>query len=608
LLAHEHKEAKMAGSIQPELMSVQNLFANSLFVVPEYQRAYAWEQDEWDDLWGDIREGMRTRTQHFLGTIVLMDQETSCRDSEGRSLRLFHVVDGQQRLTTLCLLLLAVYDAIRQADDRISRGLWRDFVQHEAGMRKLCLGRLNREYFDQLVVALQRRQPLPASERLTNVRLREAVGRLRDHIEGWREVEGEGAQVADLATYARDNLQVLRFVTDSRPLAIKMFQTVNDRGKELSLLDKTKSFLMFYVTRYLQDDTELFESIEKSFGEVFDNYDRSKDLAMRFSISYLMQPQFRFNEDEFLRYAYHYGYNELRSRFGVQGGYEYGITPERIFDEFVKKACHELRDHPQNLRGFIAGWCADIEAVSGALVQLLRQITDSEAYKRLFQFQGPNASVYPLLVAAQARGILDAELLGAISVLDLRVYQVRGSDPKAELYRNAVAIMKTGDRDLILQSIRRYCREFGSNLELDGILRGHVYKQGFTKYVLWSFAVSRERDNNELDYGLYADCEIEHILPQDPSEFDVTTFGFDNLEDYESRKDGFGNLTPLEKSLNRRARHKPVGGKAADYADSRLGVNRVLGTRIGEGGFRREEQSERADAIVQFFNDRWPVP
>ena len=84
----------MAELLQPQLMSVNDLFANSLFQVPDYQRAYAWEQKQWDDLWEDIREGMRTGTTHFLGTVVLMAQDDSRRDEQGRPLRVFDVVDG----------------------------------------------------------------------------------------------------------------------------------------------------------------------------------------------------------------------------------------------------------------------------------------------------------------------------------------------------------------------------------------------------------------------------------------------------------------------------------------------------------------------------------
>ena len=165
----------MNGSLQPQLMSVQELFSGSLFAVPEYQRAYAWEKKQWDDLWEDIKEGIRTSTTHFLGTVVLMAQDSPHRDREGRSLRVFDVVDGQQRVTTLCLLLLAVYDHVRQVDDGIARGLWQDFVKHEDSLLKLRLSGLNADYLNRLVDAVQHRVQSPPDPRSTNARLRNAL-------------------------------------------------------------------------------------------------------------------------------------------------------------------------------------------------------------------------------------------------------------------------------------------------------------------------------------------------------------------------------------------------------------------------------------------------
>ena len=600
----------MAELLPPQLMSVNDLFANSLFHVPDYQRAYAWEQKQWDDLWEDIREGMRTGTTHFLGTVVLMAQDDSRRDEQGRPLRVFDVVDGQQRLTTLCLLLLAVHERVRGVSEPVSRGIWVDFVEHGEGLRKLQLGGLNKEYFDSLLSAVARNDALPYSHRSTDGRLRDGVGRFSNLMDGWLQTQtlGPAASNLDLASYVRERLQVLRYVTDSQALAIKMFQTVNDRGKELSLLDKTKSFLMFYLTRYLAEDADAFRAVEDTFSRVFDNYDTARDLATKHGVSYLIRPQYRFNEDEFLRYAYHFGCNDLLTRFALRTGYEYGITPERIFDGFIKNACHELREQPAQLRDFVLAWCADLRTVSDALVRLLERIETTESHKRLFQFQGPAASVYPLLVAAEARAILDDQLLQAIAILDLRVYQVRGTDPKADLYRNAIARMKKGDRDGILRTILGYCRSFGGDQELNSILQGHVYRQGYAKYVLWNHAVAHDPEVKELDYGLFADCQMEHILPQDPSTFDVTTFGFADNEDYESMEHGFGNLTPLEAALNRQALNLPPGDKARVYDQSKLRENKLIGTRIGETGFRREDQVSRSAEIVQFFKEKWPIP
>jgi len=117
-----------------------------------------------------------------------------------------------------------------------------------------------------------------------------------------------------------------------------------------------------------------------------------------------------------------------------------------------------------------------------------------------------------------------------------------------------------------------------------------------------------DREIDDLNYELYADCQVEHILLDDPSTFDVTTFGFESYEDYVGRKHGFGNLTVLDSGLNNRARHYPPRDKSRVYACSRLMFNRILGTRIEEAGFTRGSQTERLEDMVQFFKQQWPIP
>ena len=73
------------------------LISNSTFVVPPYQREYAWEEDEVSEFWGDLREGVANES-YFLGLIILTEED----DRQ-------HVVDGQQRLLTLTMLAAALY-------------------------------------------------------------------------------------------------------------------------------------------------------------------------------------------------------------------------------------------------------------------------------------------------------------------------------------------------------------------------------------------------------------------------------------------------------------------------------------------------------------------
>ncbi|HMR49035.1 MAG TPA: DUF262 domain-containing HNH endonuclease family protein [Arachnia sp.] len=84
---------------------------NVLYRVPPYQREYSWHKAQWEDLFEDLVEADGA---HFLGTIITLDQTTDALEGS-----ILQVVDGQQRLTTLTLLLAAVYSVLREHIDEL---------------------------------------------------------------------------------------------------------------------------------------------------------------------------------------------------------------------------------------------------------------------------------------------------------------------------------------------------------------------------------------------------------------------------------------------------------------------------------------------------------
>src|SRR3954452_1633202 len=106
--------------MKSETISVQQVFQDRRqYRVPFYQRAYVWNRDEqWEPLWNDIAEKADARAAgespapHFLGAIVLEPQPRSGL----RGVEMFHIIDGQQRLTTLQYFLSALIIAARELE------------------------------------------------------------------------------------------------------------------------------------------------------------------------------------------------------------------------------------------------------------------------------------------------------------------------------------------------------------------------------------------------------------------------------------------------------------------------------------------------------------
>ena len=109
--------------MKAEMVDLQTLFGKPVsYRIPQFQRPYAWKKGEqWVPLWDDVRnlaDGWLRRQQnaklrpHFMGAIVLQRQNNASSEVEKRI-----VVDGQQRLTTLQLLIRAAQEVFAGLDD-----------------------------------------------------------------------------------------------------------------------------------------------------------------------------------------------------------------------------------------------------------------------------------------------------------------------------------------------------------------------------------------------------------------------------------------------------------------------------------------------------------
>jgi len=79
----------------------RQLMGNGLtYRIPRFQRDYSWTEEEWEDLWTDLQASLKNGGEpaHYMGYLVLQTRDD----------KYFDVIDGQQRLTTLSLIVLAL--------------------------------------------------------------------------------------------------------------------------------------------------------------------------------------------------------------------------------------------------------------------------------------------------------------------------------------------------------------------------------------------------------------------------------------------------------------------------------------------------------------------
>lgn len=106
-----------------DLISFSELFDKRMMRIPDYQRGYAWREDQLEDFWNDIKDLTEDKS-HYTGMISLK-KFTESEENNSEDAKLFkekgyvpfYVVDGQQRLTTFIILLKCILDEIRNLPD-----------------------------------------------------------------------------------------------------------------------------------------------------------------------------------------------------------------------------------------------------------------------------------------------------------------------------------------------------------------------------------------------------------------------------------------------------------------------------------------------------------
>ena len=244
------------------------------FLIPDYQRPYAWDDEQCQTLWDDIftfsfpdndADKFDENDEYFLGAIVTF------KNSDGKH----EVIDGQQRLTTLLLILRAFYDKFTNMQDENSR-LTRERIE-KCIWKTDKYGKINKDILkinsevatdndkDEFLELLRTGDINPASKSkyVQNYRFFE-----RQIDEFLRAFPG---YFADLPANILNNCILLPIEAESQDTALRIFSTLNDRGLPLSDSDIFKAqFYKFYHDQGKKDEfIERWKGLEELTEEIF---------------------------------------------------------------------------------------------------------------------------------------------------------------------------------------------------------------------------------------------------------------------------------------------------------------------------------------------------
>jgi hypothetical protein len=517
------------------------------YSVPPYQRDYSWKQEHWEDLWEDLRTVEENREDHYMGTIVLEIGER----------KQFRVIDGQQRMATLSILILACVDYLYYlAEDGVDATANKERAallessylgaKDPSSLRITPKLKLNANDDDFFQLNLAQRKPpqggvrgLRDSERLLWGCFQFFTGKIRDKFSSIRKGEEVAAFVSEIVT---ERLVFISVRVQDQLSAYTVFETLNARGLELTETDLLKNYLLSLADRLSKSQ---MEPVLRQWARI----------TARVGIASF--PEF------------------LRHHLNSQRGY---VRQKQLF-KTIKKDVTKL-DQVFPLLDWLEKDAAWFEGLNDPASQFWLDYQGAKEQVRVLNLF--NVSQYTPLVLA-AKDVFTApqdlvEILRYCAVISVRFNGVsrRSTHILEEIYNRAALDVRHG-RASTLAAVRLALRPIyipDEDFEADFAalrLRNRSTSGKRLRYILAK--IEKQMSAADItDEGMTA--TVEHILPENPGEAGWEHFSSDA---HERSYERVGNYSLLERSLNvQQAGNASFAHKQAVYARSQYRTSKDL--------------------------------
>ena len=640
----------------------EHLLTEGVFHVPKYQRYYSWRDSQHDDLWTDLRT--IGEKPHYFGTFIIQetnDDETVRRpfaseEEDGEKLDIFELIDGQQRVSTIAILMRSMLEKLREIKEDLDDAQYKEledsisdieevFIRYRDVFRIELLDR-DASHLEAVLSGLVRgdkTEHSPSQERLW-----EAKSFYDEQFEDLRNSE-DCPTTEDFVSECLDikrsienfDTMVYAIATDSPERSTVIFESVNDRGVNLSTIDKTKSFLMHMAYTVAdkvpeeEKDKDLIELINAIRGRFGDIYTFHQDISKH-------EYGGDFDEATIQRYHFIQYFNWTDKDNHSKSRLLETLKDEvRLLQRTDPVACYEfIDDYSESLRRAYKTTLSVFEYDSNSRVETLIE---------RMHILGEMAKFYPWFIAVWPTLDSDSEreiFCKAIEIYILRVYTIGQKDShtgRAKLYRRARDIFHdnpptvTSSDDLpggvtVDPTIDDYVYTIGSVMSdyqndsaFERTLHANNTRERMSskdlRYLLYVYSVERSGGEGEpldidLDQILGNEYTVEHIWPQSPGDKDEPVkdrYPLTDLGEYASIKERYednvhrlGNLTIASRSWNSKWGNRDYETKREKYRDSGLWAQKEVAKEYDEWSI--ENMKDRENNLVGEILKIWPHP
>lgn len=549
--------------IQSEDCSVASLL-QSFYAVPDYQREYVWDTDEVEQLLKDVREemgdgGAQDAPEYFIGSIVV------CPGRDG----VLELIDGQQRMTTIYIMLCAIRDRLEEIHAPASSVLnaqIADAAVDVSGEERRRY-RLDLQYEDSgdALTALADGEAIeaPSTQSMRNMQNAHRVAIRFLTSEFGQDVKA----VRKFYGYLTNKVKLIRIETEDVAKALKIFETINDRGVGLDSMDLLKNLL------FMKTPKGQFDRLKHTWKELQDTIFRMGEKPLRF-LRYFIFSRY---DVELLREDEIYGW--LSKNDTLVG---YGPEPIGFAKELVSAAkAYECFRAGKNEKGERNPFLDNIRFLGGkaARQHLILLLAGRHLVPTLFDRLTAEVENLFFCYVITREPTRDFERDFAKWATELR--HVRKED---ELDAFISARFDEAKANLANRFDDAMGRLTLSSLQL---YRFRYVLAKLTQQVdLWAYGDTE----GTMWLGNYVSggYEVEHIFPQTPCAEAAKEFGEVSDPEIVQR---LGNLVLVEKSINTSLGNRPYSEKRPVYQQSKLLLTRALSERPKVGANTRIDRA-----------------
>ncbi len=581
---------RTAPKIESSNLSIADLFRD-FYSVPDFQREYVWQKSNVERLLSDIYYELYEEdvalddTEYFLGSIVVF------RDED----KTFQLIDGQQRLTTIYLIFCVVRNLIvdlgsksRALDDLIA-GVTQDMKTGE----DISRDHLSLQYDSDSAKFLANL----ADKKLVGSQIDNNSSSVGNLFEATKIIQNfvnerfikEPKHLKQFSSALSNKVKVIRIETPNLSNALRVFETINERGIGLTPIDLLKNYLFINISPE--------RSVKRQWSSLKSRWDKL--------LKNLYNKKEKEKPTRFLRYYIMSHYNvDLKNGFPEEDIYNWFVKEEsyhrihqdpiKFVDELIKASQHyRMFKEGKNTDGSHNRYLGNIEEFRGRnsqyfILLLAGRHLEKDLFVKLCEQVENLLFIYTFIRKGRSK---DVNLTRIFSQWSEKLHSIRNAEQ-----------LSTFIEEHFKKTVDSWSSEFETFFKGLTELDIAKYRLRYILAKLSQFVDEKAYSGYKpLNSYLTKSTHIEHILPQS-RKIDLID-NFDQPEEYDYYVKKLGNLTLLENSINSSISNKPYELKKQGYRHSQMLITRSLVEKPNVGSNTQINRSVENLELEQY--DDW---